>query len=653
MTRRQLHDLVRESTKRLFDEKLIDLEDKLVTITKCPPEKIDVLQDTIKNFKTVYKRKWLSCNSTESRFLEKNQEWLNEEISFPVASVASSSKGRPNKEFGELSDRSKRRNTLELRMNVPLDKLTYATQMSQRAAGNIDAAKIIKDVTKSATSAAKFRKLAVLGSQKTTTKKHSPEEALAVLVEAYLTMSQYEVIRQANKDVYPCYKYVQNAKQDCYPPKNNGETFAKVKLQDLVDHTTWRLCRYLEPVLENIQSENKEFVLIFKWGCDGSKQCEYKQKFEDESDSDANIFLSSLVPVRLLCGKQNIWQNPNPSSPRFCRPIRMRFVKENKDITNEEIEYVEKQARNLQATKLKENIEIRHKLLPTMVDGKVCNAATNTTSTMRCYICGKTSKNFNDLTKESPEKHETLQFGLSILHARIRFFEYLLHLSYKVKAGVRESRVTIKTDKEKIQTAKQNMQKEFRQKMGLLVDIPKAGYGNTNDGNTSRRFFNNVEEAAAITGIDFELINRFKIILEVLSSGFKIDVEKFSMYTMDTAKLYVNLYPWQPMSPTIHTILTHSASVIAHALLPIGQLSEEAAEARNKHFRQYRESFSQKFSRKECNEDVLNRLLLTSDPYLSSIKPKTSRKKQSFTKEALELLQPEPDLDSSDESDTE
>lgn len=38
------------------------------------------------------------------------------------------------------------------------------------------------------------------------------------------------------------------------------------------------------------------------------------------------------------------------------------------------------------------------------------------------------------------------------------------------------------------------------------------------------------------------------------------------------------------MPPTVHTILTDSASVITHSLLPIGQLSEEVAEASKKNF---------------------------------------------------------------------
>lgn len=42
--------------------------------------------------------------------------------------------------------------------------------------------------------------------------------------------------------------------------------------------------------------------------------------------------------------------------------------------------------------------------------------------------------------------------------------------------------------------------------MGLIVDIPKAGFGNTNDGNASRRFLMNPEIASQITGISKELI---------------------------------------------------------------------------------------------------------------------------------------------------
>lgn len=65
----------------------------------------------------------------------------------------------------------------------------------------------------------------------------------------------------------------------------------------------------------------------------------------------------------------------------------------------------------------------------------------------------------------------------------------------------------------------------------------------------------------------------------------KVDTQKFAAYAMETAKFYVQLYSWHPKTPAMHKILIHGPTVIENALLPIGQLSEEAAEARNKHFR--------------------------------------------------------------------
>lgn len=113
------------------------------------------------------------------------------------------------------------------------------------------------------------------------------------------------------------------------------------------------------------------------------------------------------------------------------------------------------------------------------------------------------------------------------------------------------------------------------------------------------------------------------------------------MHAEETAQLYVDLYGWHPMSPTLHKILIHGAEVIKHALLPIGQLSEEAAEARNKHFRDYRLNFARKFSRQQCNRDIINRLLLSSDPLLSSSRPISRKTSKPFSMEALQLLVPD------------
>lgn len=44
-----------------------------------------------------------------------------------------------------------------------------------------------------------------------------------------------------------------------------------------------------------------------------------------------------------------------------------------------------------------QEILITYDMIFTMIDGKVCNAITSTKSTLRCYLCGVTSKDINNL----------------------------------------------------------------------------------------------------------------------------------------------------------------------------------------------------------------------------------------------------------------
>lgn len=236
---------------------------------------------------------------------------------------------------------------------------------------------------------------------------------------------------------------------------------------------------------------------------------------------------------------------------------------------------------------------------------------------MKCYLCDATSKEFNNLNAilQKPVKTEFISFGLSVLHCWIRLFESLLHLSYKLP--VQEWRVN-KENKEIVEQNKKRIQMEFKKQLYLVIDRPKPGFGNSNDGNTARTFFQNFEKSAEITQIDVQLIKRFYLILQTISSGFKINDNKFQLFCRDTASLYVNIYPWMPMTPTVHKVLIHGPEIINQAILPIGQLSEEAQESRNKDFKCYRERFSRKTSRTENLMDIMNRLFISSDPIIDA-----------------------------------
>ena len=69
-------------------------------------------------------------------------------------------------------------------------------------------------------------------------------------------------------------------------------------------------------------------------------------------------------------------------------------------------------------------------------------------------------------------------------------------------------------------------------------------FGSTNDGNTARRFFENADISASITGFDKNLIKRFHIILQAISSGYDINLIRFQDFALQTARDFVQLYPW-------------------------------------------------------------------------------------------------------------
>ncbi|KAJ8711156.1 hypothetical protein PYW07_008398 [Mythimna separata] len=159
--------------------------------------------------------------------------------------------------------------------------------------------------------------------------------------------------------------------------------------------------------------------------------------------------------------------------------------------------------------------------------------------------CPLLSTNLNK--NEGPCKKDNFSFGLSLLHARIRFFETMLHVAYRLPIKKWNVRLSAE-EKQVVEDRKKEIQSQIKEKLGLLVDMPKANFGNTNDGNTSRRFFEEYEISAEITGVDKNLIYRLKIILDALCSGMKINVEQFEKYCKETAEVYVTLYNFYPMS---------------------------------------------------------------------------------------------------------
>lgn len=583
---------------------------------------------------------WKSCSRMKSTVINKHSKWLSvkESVNLPKASSfkentshdisdqpsssgIAAAVGRPKKDFATCSKRSQRR------------RLAMLSQLDESAVSNL------------------------METSDPGTNEIIPLDAvLSLITEAKLTKHQYLLIRNfinsRRNPILPSYNKILEAKQKCYPEDVRvTETTAEVELQSLLNHTAARIIESQREVLSAIPQESMgDVFLIGKWGFDGSTgHSEYKQNFASSDDvtDDGSLFVTSYVPLRLVSTDTSseetiLWKNPRPSSTRYCRPVRFQFIKETKDSTINELNYFQEKIDKLVPTKLSygdnKEINVNHILQLTMVDGKICSAISSASSA-KCYICGALPKDMNDIDsciKRDIDKNR-LEFGLSPLHSWIRFFEYFIHLSYKLQTQRWQARS--EEDKELVKVTKKRIQDEFRQKLGLIVDKPRSGgSGTSNDGNTARKFFKNPVISAEITGIQQCLIERCGTILECMSSGYKINTAKFEEYALDTARRLVAEYPWYNLPSSVHKVLIHGAVVIDNALVSIGELSEEAAESTNKNIKSFRLKHTRKISRVTTNTDLMNRLLLNSDPLITSCRKLPRKKKSLLSSSVLSLL---------------
>lgn len=597
--------------------------------------------------------KWLRKNRRLDLFLSAYADWLSEHLVLRMGNEKSPklccSVGRPKKSFGESGPKTKNRKVQHLLKKYDQEELCFAAQSSVRASGKRDAAKLIQEVSSASPRRATGYKKAGRRIVKETKRPYTPEEALAMFISNDLTVQTYKNIQQESKErgfcLYPCYEKLLQVKVQCYPSVESftlTDTYAEVKLQSLLDHTATRICRdILGEVFSRQNVEEDGCTMICKWGCDGSSgHSLYKQSFKNHDDTDEYMFVISFVPIRIIrySNRSVIWENPRPSSPRFCRIIKFMYKKETQQLIKEECEYVKKQISDLRPTIVKIddnglNIRVNHELIMSMIDGKVCNVIAENKSSQRCYICNVTSKEMNRNIVNEPNE-DMYQFGISSLHAYIRCMECLLNISHRLDISVWQVRGD--ANKEIVKKRKEIIKKKFKEQ-GLIIDKVKPGYGTSNDGNTARAFFHDYQNTSLITGIDQNLIFRLGTLLATISSGYEIDAEKFQLYCTETREKYISLYSWYNMPATMHKILVHGAEIIKHSVIPIGQMSEEASEAKNKEIRKVRLGHTLKISRVRTNFDLIKYLLMSSDPYITLLRklPKKNCSKHFYDIKAL------------------
>lgn len=268
----------------------------------------------------------------------------------------------------------------------------------------------------------------------------------------------------------------------------------------------------------------------------------------------------------------------------------------------------------------------------TLCDGKILSFITKTPSFSRCPLCFCPPSMLNkyeewQVHKEFNLKEAALLVGFSLLHLRMRIFSHLVNLSCKLhidksKHQARGADADIAKNRKKI------LQQRFRDKFNLRVDEPCSNGGNSTTGNVTRIAFQNPSLLAEITELDPTLVNNLSLLLSALSSKFSINHEEFGKLCEETKSIYKNHYDNIPMNVSLHKLLDHGVSIIMNSILPPSYFCEEAAEAKNKLYRNDRLQHARKTSRTDNLSDVIKRACLTSDPYISSKSLATNLKKK-------------------------
>lgn len=568
--------------------------------SETSPKIVSNVEKTVGKLCDYFHFLWKKHNRSMDKVLASNAEYFNKplKLNVDVHSFSTTTKtGRKPIAFETSNVVSKRRKTAAIRKNYQVTELSFATEMKLRETNQTDAAKLLQEATQTTPS----RATKIRDSWRKATEKpvnsYSDLEALALIVDNNFSTKQYKKLqlgaKKRNANIYPPYSKVLEAKKRCYPSDDFitvTDTEIDVKLQQLLDITAARIIEANESKLANFTDEELlNIEMIVKYGMDGSTgNPQYHQKFEndDGSKSDASIFMSSLVPIKAGTKNKVLFQNPRPSSTRLCRPIHIQLASETTELAIREKNYLENQIRNLEPTQITWNerkILISYNMLLTMVDGKICSSLTETSSAARCYICKAKPTQMNNLKVVQQLDSNSFQFGLSTLHAWIRFMEYFLKVAYRLKIKKWAPR---EADRQEMLKRKKEIQRQFKVELGLHVDTPRAGgSGTSNTGNVARRFFKNAEKVASITELNLSVIQRCGSILQVLASGRKVNSAAFGAYCEETARLCIKLYPWYYLPASVHKILIHGSIVMDNFLVPIGQLSEEAQEAKNKEWK--------------------------------------------------------------------
>ncbi|XP_053959181.1 uncharacterized protein LOC128869320 [Anastrepha ludens] len=278
------------------------------------------------------------CQRKIEKFKEKHQQFLDSKMTIHIerAAVKECSVGRPRLTYDEGSSRLKRKIASDIATSQG-----HNTAMLFHAATICAKKSKCNECTDCIDCSLKENIINVKRKSDCNQKpvQMTADEALAFLLENSFSKKQYNAIRAINQkhgcDIFPCYDNVFKAKSECRPVGIQAtETSAQVSLQNMLNHTAKRIIIFQKEVFAQFESIT-DVKLIVTYGFDGSTgHSLYKQQFEEKVQDtlDQSLFVTSIIPIKLLDSLGRVlWMNSKTQSVRFCRPLKIEFIKESKE----------------------------------------------------------------------------------------------------------------------------------------------------------------------------------------------------------------------------------------------------------------------------------------------------------------------------------
>ena len=246
-------------------------------------------------------------------------------------------------------------------------------------------------------------------------------------------------------------------------------------------------------------------------------------------------------------------------------------------------------------------------------------------------ICNRQRDDYEERQGVTQLPLTTLPFHTapSPLHRRINILKWFEKFLYRSCAKIPRWRKSQDGKGEKLDEIEDEVRVKFFNKTGMKIDSPTSQGGNTDTGNVAWNFFD-TKSARAIRDIlesyrvqkveeIMQIHVSLSIILRVVSSKRKVDLERYRAFCQSTYLDIVTQFPWVSVTECLHDVLGHSPEAIEiNDGCGLGRFTEQGSEACNKDIRRFSEVAARHTSLDDNIFDVMRRLMIRSDPVVLS-----------------------------------